>query len=335
MKVFSLILLALTLSSGIWADAAIDEIYTAYAEGRIDEARSKLQALPTISARDGNRLFLSALLEKEAAPAIEKLNASLKSNIDGKYLEEASYRLMQLAEAKGDTISVVEMGKSYLDNWELGRYRQQVLASLAAHTAGQSKEQGRYLDLLIDEASGAYYGQFARLVKANFAFDKGQYDTAERLCRKVNNAADDNLSAASLVILSRIGLKKNDTERALFNYNILHEQFRHAIGEENLLDALKLISDSRSGEEQTEVFEGITYSVQVGVFAEKENAKRMEKRIEGYGYKVDIKQRMISGKSYYVVLAGKFKTMKDARTAKARLELGEDQIFKVAVNNEN
>lgn len=334
MKLPTIILLALILSSGIRADASIDEIYNEYADGRIDEARSKLQELPRISARDGNRLFLSAVLEKEGRPAEEKLNAALTSNIDGKFIEEASFRLMQIAEARGDTTSVLKYGKSYLDTWEMGRFREQVLASLAAFSPRHSKEQDRYLDLLIDEEAGSYYGQYARLVKADYAFQNKKYSEAERLCRKVNNAADDNLSAASLVILSRIGLMKNNAERALFNYNILHEQYGNAIGEEDLLDALKQLSDSRSGVEQTEVFEGITYSVQVGVFAEKDNAERMEKRIEGYGYKVRIKRRTISGKSYYVVLAGKFKTMKDARTAKARLELGEDQIFKVAVNDE-
>lgn len=335
MKVPALILLALILCTGIGADDSIDDIYSDYVQGKIDIARNKLQNLPRISARDGNRLFLSALLEKDGAAIQEKLQAALTSNIDGRFLEEASFRLLQLAEANSDTVRVLALGKSYLDTWELGKFRQQVLALLASHSPVQSREQNRYLDLLIDEASGGYYGQFARLVKADYAFEKMHFDTAERLCRKVNNAVDDNLSAASLVILSRIGLKRNDAERALFNYNILHEQYRYAIGEEDLLDALRQVSDSRSGEEQTEVFEGITYSVQVGVFAEKDNAKRMEKRIEGYGYRVDIKRRTISGKSYYVVLAGKFKTMKDARTAKARLELGEDQIFKVAVNDEN
>ncbi len=334
MKTLLLILTALMLCDSLGADESIDKIYNAYSRGDIESARESLRSLPQVSTRDGNHLFMSALLEKDAVSIKDKINASLKSNIDGKYIEEAYFRLLQLAEASGDTTTVTSTGKTFLETWESSTFREQVIAMLAAHTKSESSTQNRYLGLLIDEASADYYGQFARMIKADIAFSKGRLESATKYCRRINNAVDDNLTAASLVMLSKIGLKRNNAERALFNYNILHEQYRYAIGEEELLDALRQISDSQSGQESTEVFEGISYSVQVGVFSEKENAERMDKRIEGYGYKTRIKRRQISGKSYYVVLSGKFKTMKEAQKAKARLELGEDQIFKVAVNDE-
>jgi cell division protein FtsN len=118
------------------------------------------------------------------------------------------------------------------------------------------------------------------------------------------------------------------------NYNILREQYRYAIGQDVLLSELKVVSDEKSGEESTEVFEGITYSVKVGVFGERKNAERMADQIEGYGYKSRIERRKISENYYHVVLAGRFTTMKEAQAARQRLEQGENMVFQVVVNDE-
>ena len=60
----------------------------------------------------------------------------------------------------------------------------------------------------------------------------------------------------------------------------------------------------------------------------------MAEIIKGYGYNTRIKKKLISDNQYYVVLAGRFRTMQEAQTARQKLELGEDQIFKVTVNDE-
>ena len=334
MKTRLLVLCLIGLAAVIAADETSDNIYRLFERGNIAAARTGVQALPQSAARDGNRLFVASLFENEGASVENKLEAAIRSNMDGKFTEEAYFRLLQLAEAGGDTNKVLSAGKTFLETWETSVYRDQVLAMLAAHAAPGSTDQQRYLDLLIDGATGAYFGQYARIIKAEAAFSKKQFTTAATLCRKINNAVDDNLTPASLILLSKIGLRQDDAERALFNYNILHEQFRFAIGEGELLNELKRISENKSGQESTEVFEGITYSIQVGVFSEKENARTMEKRIGAYGYKTRITRRQISGKSYYVVMAGTFSTMQAAQTAKQKLESGENEIFKVTVNDE-
>ncbi|MCK5126470.1 MAG: SPOR domain-containing protein [candidate division Zixibacteria bacterium] len=335
MKLPLILFLALSLFSGLWADDSIDRIFDSYMAGNIADARAMLSRLPQSAARDGNRLFISALFESDGTEISNKLKAALKSNLDGKYIEEVHFRILQIAQAQRDTALVLSNGKSFIETWETSRYRKQVLGMLAAYSQLNSKEQRRYLNLIIDEQPGGYYGQFARMIVADNAFNKKHYKTATTYCRRVNNAVDDNLTPTSLIMLSHIGLINGDAERALFNYSIIREQYRYAIGEDILLESLKDVSDSKSGQESTEVFEGITYSIKVGVFSVKDNAKRMEKRIEGYGYKVKIKRKNISGKSYYVVLAGRFRTMKEAQTAKQRLEQGEDQIFEIVVQDES
>lgn len=330
----SLLFTVLLLSvSVVAADRQVDDAYSAYRDGNLTKARELLRQIPASSTRDANRLFITALLSESASSAQQLLATAVKSDLDGKYREEAYFRLIQLAEAKGDTVQVLALGGEYLKTWENSRFREQLLALMAAHVRKESAEEERYLNLLIEEAPGSYYGQCARLVKANYAFDKRHYNTAETHCRKINNAPGDDLVPNSLIMLSLIGLRQGQTERALLNYNILREKYWYCIGLNNLLAALKIISEEASDRESDEIFEGVTYSVQVGVFSIKNNARNMVDRVKAYGYKAKIKRKNISGAEYYIVLAGQFKTLSEADIAKQKLELGEKEIFRVVVND--
>lgn len=334
MKPIIIALIAFWVAAPLTADDQVDKIYARFARGEIKPAGEQYRRLPPSATRDGNRLFISALFEVDGSAARNLLKTAIKSDLDGKYIEEAHFRLIQLAEAAGDTADVLTRGSVFLDKWEASPYRHQLIALMAAHSGKGSDQQERYLDLLIGESPGSFFGQGARLVKANAAFGKGHYKTAATLCRRINNSPGDDLTPVSLIMLSRIALRKNEAERALLNYNILREQYRHAIGQDELLAALKGVSEKQSGRESTEVFEGITYSVQVGVFAVRDNANEMSKRIKAYGYKAKIRKKVISGKTYYVVLAGRFNTLHEAQTAREKLELGENDVFKVVVNDE-
>jgi hypothetical protein len=334
MRFYLLAIAAIIFAAGVSADPDIDRIFRDLKRGEINRAQAEFRQLPQTTVRDGNRLFLSALFESTAERSGDLLEAAIRSNLDGKYEEEARFRLIQLAEAGGDTATVLEAGAAFLDRWEMSDYREQILAILGAHSPEGSLEQTRYFDLLIDGFPGSYFGQYARLVKAGAAFERKHYKTATTLCRRINNSPDENLTPASLILLSRIALNKGESERALLNYNILREQYRYAIGEEELLSALKIVSEEKSGRESVEIFEGISYSVQVGVFANKDNANGMSDRVKAYGYRGIIKRRTISGNQYHVVLAGRFKTMKEAEAARQKLEMGENQVFKVVVNDE-
>lgn len=334
MKPAFVLLLILFMAAPLAADERIDKIYQYFHDGEISRAREEFRRLPQTTVRDGNRLFITALLESHGPSARTQLRAALKSDLDGRYIEQARFRLILLASAAGDTAAVISQAGGFLDRWESSRFREALLALMAAHTDQGGSDRSRYLDLLIDEYPGSYYGQYARLARAEAAFNKRQFKTAAMLCRRINNSPVDDLTPLSLIILSRIALEQGEPERALLNYNILNEQYRHVIGMNDLFAALKRESDEQSGLESTEIHMGITYSVQVGVFSVKGNAKNLSKRIEAYGYDTRLEKRNISGNDYYVVLAGRFDTLQQAEMARQKLELGENEVFKVVVIDE-
>ncbi len=333
-RVILIFALSLLLSVAARADQQADRVYDYVKHGKISEAERAFQELPQSAARDGNRLFVNALLERTGDRARDLFDAAVRSDLDGKYDEEAHFRMLQLAEASGDTATVLSIGEAFLHRWEMSRYREQILAMLAAHEPNGSSQQERYLRLLSDGTPDSYYGRFAILTKTAAAIRSDKYGDAEKLCRTIIDSGDDDIIPAGLIYLAKISIARGNTERALLNYNILREKYPHAVGQDDILRELKQVADRRSGEESTEIFEGIIYAVQVGVFAEKDNAKRMSQRVEGYGYKSRITRRSISGNAYYIVLAGRFSTQKEAQVAKEKLELGEHEVFKVVIDDE-
>jgi hypothetical protein len=324
----------LLLAGAVCADQQVDRIHDLVKQGKISEADRAFQQLPQSAARDGNRLFVNALLERSGDRARDLLDAAVRSDLDGKYEEEAHFRMLQLAEASNDTATVLSMGEAFLHRWEMSRYREPILAMLAAHEPNGSSQQERYLRLLSEGSPDSYYGRFAVLTKTAAAIRAEKYRTAENLCHTIIDSGDDDIVPAGLIYLAKISIARGNTERALLNYNILREKYPNAVGQEDVLQELKQVSDRRSGEESTEIFEGVVYAVQVGVFAEKDNAKRMADRVKGYGYKARITRRSISGNAYYIVLAGRFSTQKEAQVAKEKLELGEHDVFKVVIDDE-
>jgi septal ring-binding cell division protein DamX len=55
----------------------------------------------------------------------------------------------------------------------------------------------------------------------------------------------------------------------------------------------------------------------------------MADRMKEYGEKVEIKEKTISGKDYYVVYVGRFKTTQQALALKTRLEASANEAYQV------
>jgi hypothetical protein len=226
------------------------------------------------------------------------------------------------------------LSDQFARRWPNDSLISQTLAAAAEVLPDGSHRRKQFLDRLIADHGGTYWAECARLAEADLALRAGQYREAAALCRQVNDSGDDDLAPTALILLARIALQDNEAEKALLNYNILREGFDHAIGQAELTEALRQISDRKSTVEADEKLTGITYAVQVGVFSVKENAERMADRVRAYGYPVSVSRRIISGKSYLVVRAGRFATEQAANVAKGKLERGENERFKVVVNDD-
>src|SRR5690606_23435360 len=94
MKRMLVVILAL-LSMGPARPLLAADIYDLIAAGRLREAADSLARYTTASTRDGNILFLQALIEPEASKSVQLLEAALRADLKLDYREEALFRLAQ------------------------------------------------------------------------------------------------------------------------------------------------------------------------------------------------------------------------------------------------
>lgn len=334
MKVVRILIVAPFCAAALWAAGRSDVVFDHIRQGNIRQARQEMERLPQGALSSGDYLLLTGLLEARGPKSRKLLDSAVIAGPDESLRPAATLGLLQAAEAADDSAAVLTLADQFLRRWPGDSLASQVLAALTDVLPDGGQRQQQFLDRLIADHGGSYFGNYARLSKADLALRAGKYREAATYCRSVDDVPDDALAPAALILLARIALKDDEAEKALLNYNILREGFEHAIGQTELTEALRRISDRQSTVEEEERLSGITYAVQIGVFSLKDNARRAADRMKAYGYPVTVREMSISGKNYSVVRAGRFATEQEAKAAKTRLERAENELYKVVVSDD-
>ncbi len=299
-------------------------------KGRIEEARQEIDRLSTASLRNGNLLHFQALIEEDGESSFKFLEAAAGAGLSPEFLEENTYKMALYYLTDGDYKKMETTAAAYLQWWENGSYRSDMLRAEAyANQNGNDKERAnRLLGNLINENEGTPIGAIGLLDRAVSLYDKKVYIQAQKICRQLANSRYEDVVAPALYMLSYYSIEQNRTDDAILYYNLLKEGYPNAIGLDDLVDRFTGIE--RKDKNQTaEEITGTFYSVQVGVFSVRENARASSKAMKKYGKKVDIEDKKISDKNYYVVYVGRFKSTDEAIGFKAILEKSENEAYQV------
>jgi hypothetical protein len=130
-------------------------------------------------------------------------------------------------------------------------------------------------------------------------------------------------------LLGRDAVARNRADDAIFYYNILREGYPDAVGLDELMTGLGEISARATSDSKAEKLTGTYYSIKVGVFSKRGNARRQADIFKAYDKKIDIKTRKISGKDYRVVYVGRFQNYDAAVRFKLQLEANHHEVFQV------
>jgi len=321
------ILIFLTLA----ASAHADNIYTLIREGRLKEAVDSLSRLTTASSRDGNVLFFQSLVEPDANNSAELMKAALRASVSTVYREEIYYRLACYHFLNGDYGSLAEIVNNYRTRWETGRYRKKIMRfSIIIDQMNKRYEAAlRQTDRYLLKWPDGYEAQAGLLDKARILKANKKNIGAEKILRELSREKKGPGVPQSLYLLTEDAIARKNTDDAVFYYNIFREAFPSAVGLDALIEKIGGISSRNNQDNAAEKLTGTFYSVKLGVFSEKGNAKKMAKRFEKYDHKIDIKTKTISGKKYRVVYIGRFNSYEDARQFKTQLEAAYSEIFQV------
>jgi tetratricopeptide (TPR) repeat protein len=131
--------------------------------------------------------------------------------------------------------------------------------------------------------------------------------------------------------LARSFARLGDPERALLYRNLLREKYPHSVESAGELLEAELSAEETEKGSRAEHFAGVRYTIQLGVFREKENAFRLRAKFREQGYSVKIRSKIIGGKEYRAVHLGSFASHQEALKLKEKLESQTGESYRIVI----
>ncbi|MBN2227802.1 MAG: SPOR domain-containing protein [candidate division Zixibacteria bacterium] len=310
--------------------AVSGEIYDLIRDGNLVEAREKIDATATASRRNGTLLYYQALIESDGAQSLEYLETAFKTGMAPEYLEDNIYRMALYYLAAKDFDRLESTAQAYLQYWENGRHRSEILRlyAIACEQNRETDRADRHRERLLKECEGSRMEYLAQLDQAVRHYRNREYIKAQNVCRRLADTQYDEVVVPALYMLSFYAMEQKRVDDAILYYNLLREGYPNAVGVDDLIELFSGMQRIESTIDADRIT-GTTYTVQAGVFSVKDNAKRLGERLERHGQPVEIATKIISDTRYYVVYVGKFNSSDEAMAFKSRLESLENEAYQV------
>ncbi len=328
MKVWIILLIFCLLC---FSSVSAESIYEMISKGKLEKASKALSELSTASVRNGDILFYQALLEPDAGKSIQLLNASLDASVDIQYREEIYFKLAQYYLMIENYSKLQIIITDYRSNWGNGKYADQMIRYSILIDQNNKKyetalrQTDRYLlDFTDDERQ-----QWGKIDKARILNYNSKNIGADRLLQKLSRSRSGICVPQALYLLTLRAVQKQNIDDAVFYYNLLREGYPSAVGFDALVDKLLGLTSNEKSDSEADRLTGTFYSIQVGVFSNKGNAKKQADRFKKFGHKVDIKDKTISAIKYNVVYVGRFSSYDKASDLKLQLEAENHEAFQV------
>lgn len=313
------------------ATGKCETIHTLILKGKLSEARDLLSRHATASTRDGATLFFQSLLESDGSQSVRLMKAALETPLASRYREQITYRLAQYYFLEDNYRELSRLIAEYRSQWEKGEYQAEMgRFSILADEHDQAHESAlRQCDRWLVKNSSDKTKQWGLIDKARIMAGHGKRVGATKILRQLSRSRKGEGVPQSLYLLGRDAVARNRADDAIFYYNILREGYPDAVGLDELMTGLGEISARATSDSKAEKLTGTYYSIKVGVFSKRGNARRQADIFKAYDKKIEIKTRKISGKDYRVVYVGRFQNYDDAVRFKLQLEANHHEVFQV------
>ncbi|MCP4684317.1 MAG: SPOR domain-containing protein [bacterium] len=325
-----IVIVSLTVLMAPVGSAAAD-IYGLIRDGKLQEARDSLSLRATAASRDGDYLFCQSLLESNAAQASRLMEAALNTSVSARFQEEIHYRLAQYYLIAGDRANLARLLTDYQSRWPQGKYESEMmrLSVLLDEMAKDFEAALKQCDRYLITYKSSPFEQWGQIDKARVLAANKKNIGSLRTLRQLSRAKSGGTIPLALYLLGTDAARRNRTDDAVFYYSIFREGYPAAIGLDDLVERLGGMSSETGASNEAEKLTGTFYSVKIGVFSEKGNAKRQRDLFKDYGHKIDIQSKTISGKKYHVVYVGRFQNYQKALAVQSQLEAAHNEPFQV------
>ena len=311
-----------------------DDITRLYQAGELDKTKSILLNQLEENEKDPEILFHLAMLEKKGELSREYLEDVITLFPAWENSEGAGLLICKYEFSKGLHLTAVDLAGRLHKEFPLSQMLPEILwiSGCAFLAANQPDSALLWFDKIGELFPASGWAAWAGLCRGDCLFAGKKYDSAVVEYRKVlDEYGDSEVFAFALSGLIGCFTQLEDSENALLYYNLLKERYPHSL--ETVRGPSERIVPASEGKDKTraERVAGVRYTIQLGVFAKRENARNLRSHFEKQGYSVSLGSKIISGKKYYVVRLGSFTSYDKALSLKKKLESQTKESYRIVI----
>ncbi|MFZ1683571.1 MAG: SPOR domain-containing protein [Candidatus Zixiibacteriota bacterium] len=299
--------------------------------GRLDDARDSISALSSTFAERHNMMFYQALLEPNADSSARLFQAALSGSLSEANQEVIAMRLAFYKMTKGDIEGAQEQIAAYMENWPHGRFAAPLarLSIMGYQEAGELDSAAAQVDDYLKQYARTESYQWGVIDRGRLGDSTSSSQSAAKLLKKLSQEQSGAAIPVALAMLAERAAKAGQTDDAVRYFTLLKEAYPHAVGLSSVAEMVGDLPDQPTKDTQAEKITGTYYAIRVGIFAQKENADRQAERCRRDKLPFTIDTKDVSGKLYYVVYVGRFRSFAEAEQTKEQLESEFGETYQV------
>lgn len=241
--------------------------------------------------------------------------------------EANEQRLIAMARyyiAAGEPTQAMVQASRHVESFPNGKHADeaQYILGLAEVAAGKFKDAESRFDWLSRHGKQPWSG-WALYGQGEAALRRGDTSEALRLFKQTTRMNGHPANAPALMMLGNLYDARGKASDAFRYLAMYREAYPDGI--------LPLVEHAVATTDRAEAAAGLVYTIQVGVFGDKANARRQLERFTDLGYTAILKPKLMAGKQYNAVWVGRYKTREAAQSAREKLESKFDDTYRVVV----
>ena len=187
-------------------------------------------------------------------------------------------------------------------------------------------------DTIVKSFPDSRWVQWAQLGRGDCFLAAHNFDQAAREYHRILDGHKDSEAFAFAISgLARCFHELENQDKALLYHNLLKEKYPSSLELSGDLAQIIEFTDEARDKTRAEGVAGVKYTIQLGVFAEQEEASRLASDFEKQGYSTAVGGKTIGGKRYFVVWLGSFSSYDQALEIKKRLQSQTGQSYRIVI----
>lgn len=309
----------------------LNKVIRYYNQGDFKNAQEELKSYLESNPSDYEALYYSGKLEGNAEKSIEFFKKVWEGSAKVKK-EEAGLELCLYYQTSGLNDSVLTLSSKFRKIFPKSSLLPQMLwlESRSLFSTGRIEQALKSLKNLLELYPASAWIPWAQLGIAEIYFSQGNFNKSLKEYNKViDKYASTETFPLALAGMSRAFEASGEKDKAVLYLNLYKERFPRGIEVESQIQIEEV--NPRKDPGTAEKLTDTKYSVQIGVFANQENADKVMKRLKSRGYNPEQSYKMIQNKKYCVIQVGVFNSLSEAQKMREKLEREEGEVYRIVI----